>query len=685
MQTNQNRGKAAETGADSDTGTRQVSPGSGRNRLLTVLVVVQFGVLAALGGWFIGRRPPARSVQEFRSVNCPYALPPRGVALMRGIRCLHGTPVVDAHCDDGHAMKAFVLEMFKQGLDDDEVKSALLRRYGEKALAGREWDVPVSPPADRVKPTVPVPASKPLVPSPKIVPKPTPAQEPDDTTTTLLDQQFPAIELERWVRGSSEFGEPTGARLESFEGKVVLLAFVYPQRGPLEKVLDALGKLHVQYSHQDFAVLSLCPHWGGVGLETWLARSPVRHPVAVVTAATEQAYRLKDFPTYVLLDRHGTVRWVGVKSELPVKEVVRLLAVKEVAAKATAGPLKISQVERLRRSFDPTAGETVSLRFSLSVPAEVALRIHGPNRELIATILDGKACDAGLNTVTWDGRDIEGNVVPDEAYFVWIRATAGADSDLWDPFLASGGERLVAGGLKTRDPNRLSYQLPKASRVLVRAVVEGGPLIRTIVNWEPRPAGLCVESWDGMDADGIRQGDDIDGLRLMVMAFALPVKSIIAMGNSSTDYRTYYLEKRVQGLHLEKTPRVKSVGTLISPYWQIPPHLNCDPQLEMTLPGVDDLPNGAPAVTVVSKSSPTVQLRVDIPDPHERAFMNNEKFELIIYVNDRRIMEVEQAHIPFTYPWDTSNLAVGRHLLTVNVASFRNHVGTVSRRVEIEQ
>jgi len=366
-------------------------------------------------------------------------------------------------------------------------------------------------------------------------------------------------------------------------------------------------------------------------------------------------------------------------------------------------PLDITQVERLQRSFDPTAGEKTTIRFALSRQADLSVNIHGPNRELIAAVLDKKAASAGLHTVDWDGRDWAGRVAPDEAYFVRIQAIDGTESALWDPYVVSGGERVTAGVLTTPAPGRFQYQLPDACRVLVRSAVEKGPLVRTIVNWEPRTAGLCVEDWDGMDSDGLRRVADIEGIRIGVMAFTLPDKSIITTGNTAIDYRSYYRDFGKERPHTDIAPRVKTSEALISPHWEIPPHLNGDPRLTMAFV---DVAGGATAktpaaenaethatesptgdsgknVTRLTKNGRPVLVRVEVPDASEMEFLNKQRFELIVYVDDHRVIEVEQGHVPFTYPWDISGLDPGLHTLTVNVSTFRNHVGTATRVVNV--
>ncbi|MBI4717898.1 MAG: hypothetical protein HY763_08860, partial [Planctomycetes bacterium] len=247
------------------------------------------------------------------------------------------------------------------------------------------------------------------------------------------------------------------------------------------------------------------------------------------------------------------------------------------AAEKPPALLKIAGVSRLQRSFNPTAGQTATLQFTLSRAAQVAITVYGPNRETVARLLEGKECAAGLNTVVWDGRDLDGAIVPDEAYTFDVRAVAGEDSDLWDPLLNSGGESVRVAELQTLDAERLSYHLPVASRVLVRAAVVNGPLLRTIVNWEPRTAGLCVEQWDGKDADGLRRIADVENTRTAVAAMALPDETIISTGNPAIDYAYYYLTRGASRPHQPPPVRVKKAGEVLSPHWTLPVHVNRDP------------------------------------------------------------------------------------------------------------
>lgn len=388
----------------------------------------------------------------------------------------------------------------------------------------------------------------------------------------------------------------------------------------------------------------------------------------------------------------------GFSGALAIAALLGLpLAAAEVSTTRPAEALKLSSVEPLQPSFNPTAGETASMRLVLSRPARVSLTLWGPNHELIAQPANQKPLPAGISTIVWDGRDVDGRIVPDEAYTFEVQAASGDQTDLWDPLLTSGGDRVIAGNLDIPSESRITYELPRPSRVLVRAAVDEGPLVRTLVNWEPRAAGLCIEEHDGLDVDGLRRLEGIPGVRFGVMAFALPDKAILATGNRKLDYRRYFEDTAKLRRRKARVVRDQGPTTIISPHWLLPPHLNKDPRLSLRFVEVEKEPTTQPArplstrpATATAPAPPPVKLtgastliRVDMPDADERAFMNNQKFELIIYVNDRRILEVEQGHVPFNYPWDLTTLPAGRHLLTVNVSSFRNHVGTISRYVEV--
>ncbi len=65
---------------------------------------------------------------------------------------------------------------------------------------------------------------------------------------------------------------------------------------------------------------------------------------------------------------------------------------------------------------------------------------------------------------------------------------------------------------------------------------QSGPVLKTIVNREPRPGGPVIETWNGLDETGVYYVPDLPGFAMSVAATSLPENSIIAVGNSGATF-----------------------------------------------------------------------------------------------------------------------------------------------------
>ncbi len=398
-----------------------------------------------------------------------------------------------------------------------------------------------------------------------------------------------------------------------------------------------------------------------------------------------------------------------------VVAILLLLGISSLAAEAArpvseAADWAISHVQIEPPAFNPTAGQSIKIHYHLSASADVTLTIYGPNRELLRELIADVPRAAGHNAEEWGGRDVAGVTVPDEAYFFIITTQAGKRKTVYDPRRHCGGECVIPKDCKWVPENQVvNYVLPKASRVILRSGgrLSGGPLLRTLVNWEPRPRGACSEPWDGLDSDGVRKMAPNDNGGISIAAFALPGNSIITTGNCKLTYRDYYLNKGRFRFHTPTVPRAERPRHgLTSPYSVIPVHLHKDIAISLNVVplvgdgavtgsshGASSQPAGtqpssgksASKLPAVSLSGDRALLRIDIPDRTERMFMTNQRFDLVVYVDNRLIIEAEYGHVPIDWEWDLGGLEPGKHVLTANLAGFRGNLGTASRLVEIVQ
>ncbi len=89
-------------------------------------------------------------------------------------------------------------------------------------------------------------------------------------------------------------------------------------------------------------------------------------------------------------------------------------------------PLLIDNLSAVRNAFSPNNDgkyDTTTISYSINRPASVTLRLYDENDALIRTLKDNVRESSGTNTAVWDGKDDQGNVVPEGTYTYEIDAS----------------------------------------------------------------------------------------------------------------------------------------------------------------------------------------------------------------------------------------------------------------------
>ena len=302
----------------------------------------------------------------------------------------------------------------------------------------------------------------------------------------------------------------------------------------------------------------------------------------------------------------------------------------------------VAQVSLDKQLFNPTAGESIAIGYELAGAAKVTLTLHDPDGRIIRTLVAGVSQPAGLQVATWDGKDAAGVVVPDEAYYPVLRVEGNGESVTLDPSQDSGGE-LLATIQATYDVARgaVKYVLPETARVRVLAGVADGPLLATVVPNLPRPAGSCEEPWSAMDDSGKIKVTEQTGWQLRVEAFRLPRWSVIARGNRTAKFSDYTLTALRKGgavppghqlLALARKPRVAAAGARLSPFAAQSRMLDQPPQFSVAVVG--------------TPQAPEIEVALD---PLTAALLNEVRYEVVFYVDFKRMGEEEQAYSPMRF------------------------------------
>jgi hypothetical protein len=328
-------------------------------------------------------------------------------------------------------------------------------------------------------------------------------------------------------------------------------------------------------------------------------------------------------------------------------------------------------------SFNPSRGDKVTLAYSLSGPAAVSVKVFDADSELIRIVTDQARQSAGANTATWDGRDVDGRTVPNEAYFFTIEArAANGNETVYDPVTFSGGEPFDLGKAQvSREAGTLTYRLSQPSRVLIRIGVPGSALLRTLVDWQPRAQGEVTEYWNGRDQDNLINVADNPNYTVLIAYYTLPDASVIAFGNNATDYRSYKAQHR--GKRPSKPVRPIANARKLSPQFMAQSATFRDFKVTIGFPELD---KGNP------QSIPTVRdrvlVRIDIPEA-DREVIAGRQYEIILFADTTYFAEEERGYVPFNFPWELGRLPPGEHVLTVNIVTFEGQIGIGSRRIRV--
>lgn len=345
-----------------------------------------------------------------------------------------------------------------------------------------------------------------------------------------------------------------------------------------------------------------------------------------------------------------------------------------VGAAADTGPQRISDVSLDVQSFNTALDEHVRLAYTLARPDEVTVRVYDADGGLVRTVLDGDSQDAGEQEVRWDGRDVEGYPVPDEAYTFTIETASGV---VHDPTTFSGGVVSNITEARISDDGIVTYELPRPSRVLIRLGIHGGPMHKTLVDWKPRVGGNVSEYWDGYDEHDLMKLRELENFTVLITSVTLPDTSVITYGNGRETYREYKLGRAADRPRKPRRTRAPDPDARPRPTHLVPPAWARAPRISMEFPSLRD--TGGESIPEVGD---LVDVRIDV-DPADRDQLVEDQFEVMFFVDNVYFAEAERGYLPINWRWELHQVPAGEHVLTANVTSFRGQVGVASRKLSV--
>ncbi|HYC92293.1 MAG TPA: FlgD immunoglobulin-like domain containing protein [Thermoanaerobaculia bacterium] len=213
------------------------------------------------------------------------------------------------------------------------------------------------------------------------------------------------------------------------------------------------------------------------------------------------------------------------------------VALSTLAALAQDAP-RIGPVSIDRGVMNPAIGDSVRISAAFPRTGRATVAIVDRDGVIVRTLANEADVRAGKNEFVWNGRDASGEVVPDEAYSLKIDWTGDGVRAWYFPANRAFEMKSVPIKYYDRRGGTLAFDLPSPSRVHVQAgaaVMKNGtaegPVMKTVVNREPRVAGSIAEHWNGLDESGTTYVPDLPHFVIAVAATPLAENSIITTGN----------------------------------------------------------------------------------------------------------------------------------------------------------
>ncbi len=333
-------------------------------------------------------------------------------------------------------------------------------------------------------------------------------------------------------------------------------------------------------------------------------------------------------------------------------------------------PLLIRQIKLDKKSFNPTNKEEVTLSFYIDKKSQVSVMIYNFIGHLVRTY-DIKIEKPGEYHVRWDGKRDDGQYAGGNVFLYTIEINNDGQQIIYNKAEETGG---ILKRIKNFDLNKsngeIHYVLPQACMIRLRSGINDVMLVDTIYDWEPRVAGRHEFKWNGYDSKGLINMIEHPNLYLELTCYTLPHNTIITSGKKWPYIKTP--GKKTESI--TESPWARNSSKYL--HYRHHPEECHEPKFDITFPGhkVDEL--GRPVLSGLSK------VRVEI-DPDDLRFMMNDRYEIMLYVDSVFLFEMEDGTSPFTFNWNVDSYKKGPHVITVNVMSYADHIGSLSKQIMI--
>jgi flagellar hook assembly protein FlgD len=329
----------------------------------------------------------------------------------------------------------------------------------------------------------------------------------------------------------------------------------------------------------------------------------------------------------------------------------------------------LRSVELSKVVLDIGEKEAVNFGFDLERPANISVHIMDSYGQCVCSLFKDQQQDAGKHSVSWNGKDNDGEYVPNGEYYLIIEATDSDGSiEIYDIRKAFAPKKYEPINFTAPQTGLVSYHLDNPCKVRIRVGVKNGPMLREIISYEARPKGHHNEYWDAEDSSGNVNLRDFPELQYTIEASTLSDECLIVVGGDDS--------KR---LVADKVDVISySQDQLKYPDFKIS-HVkhqkeSCrPPRFTVNVSGLQDEEG-----EIISKGDP-IALQIKIHED-DLEWVSKERFNVAYFIDGEFVDEIDDATDECTFELNSS-LAIhdGQHILTVCVYTHADHWASQSR------
>jgi hypothetical protein len=231
------------------------------------------------------------------------------------------------------------------------------------------------------------------------------------------------------------------------------------------------------------------------------------------------------------------------------------------------------------------------------------------------------------------------------------------------------GEPVVKNFSVDKKNKAISYVLTEPATVRLRVGSKSGPLYRTLVNWQRQKKGRHTVKWNGMDTSGTFNILDNKNFTFS-FNYYLDGKENEAMGGysgSDVIFSDNFIGRVPRLVHLgqnHKKHEKNQCGDLEAVF-RLPP-------------ATEKTKEGLPKVKEI------LPITIELPRKDKQWF-SRERFSINIFIDDVFVAGEALGYIPYTWNFNPKGINKGRHLITVNMKGFNDHIAVGSLPVYVDR